>query len=204
LTLLNPSLSQRALNTRESQISEASRYCEKYGAINLAEGLPDFSAPEELKLAAQNAIAADLNQYANTWGVEALRVGISEKMWRDNHIKVNPDTEITVCCGATEGINIALMTLINPGDRILLFEPFYEIYLHNITVVGGIPEFVTLHPPHWQLEIDVLEPIFQAGLKAVIINSPTNPTGKVWTREELNLIAELCNRYDVYVITDEI
>lgn len=198
------SLSQRALNTKESQIREASRYCVKYGAINLAQGLPDFPAPEALKLAAQEAIAADHNQYADTWGIEALRIAIAAKMLRDNAVTVDPDTEITVCCGATEGLNIALMTLIDPGDRVLIFEPFYENYIPNLVTVGGIPEFVTLEPPQWHIDREVLEPIFQKGLKAVIINTPANPTGKVWTREELSLIAELCDRYNVYVITDEI
>jgi len=198
------SLSDRALNTKESQIREASRYCVKYGAINLAQGLPDFSAPEALKAAAQAAIEADYNQYADTWGLAALRVSIAAKMLRDNQITVDPETEITVCCGATEGLNIALMTLIDPGDRVLIFEPFYENYIPNLVTVGGIPEFLTLQPPNWEITAEMLEPVFQKGLKAVIINTPANPTGKVWTRAELELVAEFCDRYNVYVITDEI
>jgi aminotransferase len=200
----NHSLSQRALNTKESQIREASRYCVKYGAINLAQGLPDFPAPEALKASAQAAIAADFNQYADTWGLEALRVAIAAKMQRDNHISVDPDTEVTVCCGATEGLNVALMALIDPGDRVLIFEPFYENYIPNLATVGGIPEFLTLQPPHWEITAAMLEPMFQKGLKAVIINTPANPTGKVWTKAELELVADFCDRYNVYVITDEI
>jgi aminotransferase len=200
----NHSLSQRSLNTKESQIREASRYCYKFGAINLAQGLPDFPAPEALKEAARAAIAQDHNQYADTWGLEALRVAIATKMQRDNGITVDPDTQVTVCCGATEGLNIALMSLIDPGDRVLIFEPFYENYIPNLATVGGIAEFVTLQPPQWEIKREQLEPVFQKGLKAVIINTPANPTGKVWTKTELALIAELCQKYDVYVITDEI
>ncbi len=201
---LSPSLSQRAIQTKESQIREASRYCEKFGAINLAQGLPDFPTPQALKDAAREAIAADLNQYADSWGWVKLREAIAEKMQRDNQIMVDPETEITVCCGATEGLNVALMSLINPGDRVLIFEPFYENYIPNLVTVGGIPEFIRLQPPKWEVTTEMLEPIFKKGIKAVIINSPANPTGKVWTRTELELIAKLCQQYDVYAITDEI
>ncbi|NUN64436.1 aminotransferase class I/II-fold pyridoxal phosphate-dependent enzyme [Pseudanabaena biceps] len=198
------SLSQRAIQIKESQIREASRYCERFGAINLAQGLPDFPAPEALKEAAREAIAADINQYADSWGWYKLREAIAEKMQRDNHIVVDPETEITVCCGATEGLNVALMSIIDQGDRVLVFEPFYENYVPNLATVGGIPEFVTLQPPEWQVTQEMLEPIFKKGLKAVIINSPANPTGKVWNRSELEIIAKLCQQYDVYAITDEI
>ncbi len=197
-------LSQRAINTKESQIREASRYCGKYGAINLAQGLPDFPAPEALKIAAQQAIAADHNQYADTWGLEPLRIAIAAKMQRDNHVTVDPDTEITVCCGATEGLNIALMAILDPGDRCLIFEPFYENYIPNLATVGGIPEFITLQAPNWEITKEMLDQAFARGLKAVILNSPANPTGKVWTLAELELLAEYCDRYDVYIITDEI
>ncbi len=197
-------ISQRAINTKESQIREASRYCVKYGAINLAQGLPDFPAPEALKIAAQKAIAEDRNQYADTWGLEPLRIAIAAKMLRDNKIAVDPDTEITVCCGATEGLNLALMAILDAGDRCLIFEPFYENYIPNLATVGGIPEFITLEAPHWEITREMLDKAFAKGLKAVILNSPANPTGKVWTLTELELLAEYCDRYDVYVITDEI
>jgi aminotransferase len=197
-------LSDRALKIKESQIREASRYCYMYGAINLAQGLPDFPAPLELKLAAQQAIEADHNQYADTWGVAQLRQLIAEKMTAENQIPVDPDTQVTVCCGATEGLNMALMALINSGDRVLIFEPFYENYLPNLMTVGGMPVFVRLEPPHWHIDRHLLEPYFQSGIKAVIINTPANPTGKVWTKGELSVIAELCCEYGVYAITDEI
>jgi aminotransferase len=204
IAALKPPLSQRALQIKESQIRESSRYCEKFGAINLAQGLPDFAAPDALKEAAREAIANNLNQYADSWGWYKLREAIADKMQRDNQITVDPETEITVCCGATEGLNVALMSLIDQGDRVLIFEPFYENYIPNLATVGGIPEFITLHPPQWEFTEEMLLPAFQKGLKAVIINSPANPTGKVWTRAELELIAKLCIRYDVYAITDEI
>ena len=201
---LSPSLSQRAIQIKESQIRGASRYCEEFGAINLAQGLPDFPTPDALKEAAIEAIAANLNQYADSWGWVKLRQAIATKMQRDNQITVDYETEITVCCGATEGLNMALMALIDQGDRVLIFEPFYENYIPNLVTVGGIPEFITLHPPQWELTQEMLEPVFKKGIKAVIINSPANPTGKVWTRTELELIAKLCQQYDVYAITDEI
>ncbi len=204
MTSSSLSLSQRALNTKESQIREASRYCQKYGAINLAQGLPDFAAPDALKIAAQKAIAADHNQYVDTWGLESLRMAIAAKMKRDNGVTVDPETEITVCCGATEGLNIALMAVLNPGDRCLIFEPFYENYIPNLATVGGIPEFVTLEAPTWEITREMLDRVFAKGLKAVILNSPANPTGKVWTLAELELLAEYCQHHDVYVITDEI
>lgn len=197
-------LSIQAQLTRESQIREASRYCYTHGAINLAQGLPDFPAPEPLKRAAQEAIAQDCNQYADTWGLAELRQAIADKLHRHNQITVDPDTQITVCCGATEGLNLALMTLIDKGDRVLVFEPFYENYLPNLVTVGGVPVFVPLEPPAWQVTRELLEPVFTAGIKAVIINTPANPTGKVWTRAELQVIADLCCEYDVYAITDEI
>lgn len=164
---LNPSpihsLSQRAHQIKESQIRESSRYCEKFGAINLAQGLPDFPAPEALKEAARAAIASDMNQYADSWGWHKLREAIAQKMQRDNQITIDPETEITVCCGATEGLNVALMTLIDQGDRVLIFEPFYENYIPNLATVGGIPEFVTLHPPQWEVTEEMLLPAFKKG-----------------------------------------
>lgn len=197
-------ISQRAQGIRESQIREASRYCSQFGAINLAQGLPDFAAPTRLKQAAEQAIAKDLNQYADPWGLAELRQAIARKMAVDNQVEVDFATEVTVCCGATEGLNMALMTLIDPGDRVLVFAPFYENYLPNLTTVQGLPVFYSLTPPHWQLDPERLEQIFSSGLKAVILNSPANPTGKVWQRSELELLADLCDRYDVYAITDEI
>ncbi len=197
-------VSQRAARIEESQIREASRYCHQYGALNLAQGLPDFPAPSALKEAARAAIAADRNQYVDPWGLEELRAAIAAKMARDNGIVVDPVTQVTVCCGATEGLNLALMALVDPGDRVLIFEPFYENYLPNLTTVGGIPEFMALHPPDWAIDADRLEAVFASGIKAVIINTPANPTGKVWSRAELETIARLCQRYGVWLVSDEI
>ncbi|MCS6959045.1 MAG: aminotransferase class I/II-fold pyridoxal phosphate-dependent enzyme [Pseudanabaenaceae cyanobacterium SKYGB_i_bin29] len=201
---INIAVAKRAQLTQESQIREASRYCDQFGAINLAQGLPDFPAPEMLKQAAVQAILADHNQYCDPWGLADLRQAIAQKMLREQHIGVDPDREVTVCCGATEGLNLALLSLIDPGDRVLLFEPFYENYLPNLITCGGIPEFVLLQPPHWQIDETILQQVFSKGIKAVILNTPANPTGKVWRYEELELLARYCLAYDVYVITDEI
>ncbi|MFN3360848.1 MAG: pyridoxal phosphate-dependent aminotransferase [Pseudanabaenaceae cyanobacterium] len=198
------SIAQRAQLTQESQIREASRYCDQFGAINLAQGLPDFPAPEALKQAAVEAILADHNQYCDPWGLADLRQGIAQKMAREQNVVVDPDREVTVCCGATEGLNLALLSLIDPGDRVLVFEPFYENYLPNLITCGGIPEFFLLEPPHWQIDENILQQVFRKGIKAVILNSPANPTGKVWRYEELEVLARYCQKYDAYVITDEI
>lgn len=150
------------------------------------------------------AILADHNQYCDPWGLADLRQGIAQKMAREQNVVVDPDREVTVCCGATEGLNLALLSLIDPGDRVLVFEPFYENYLPNLITCGGIPEFFLLEPPHWQIDENTLQQAFRKGIKAVILNSPANPTGKVWRHAELELLARYCREYDVYVITDEI
>ncbi len=201
---INTAVAKRAQLTLESQIREASRYCDQFGAINLAQGLPDFPAPHDLKEAAVAAILADRNQYCDPWGLKELRMAIADKMAREQNIPIDPDREVTVCCGATEGLNLALLSLIDPGDRVLVFEPFYENYLPNLVTCNGVPEFVLLEPPHWQIDETKLRQAFQRGIKAVILNTPANPTGKVWSYAELKLLAQLCLEYNTYVITDEI
>lgn len=204
MKLTNTAVAKRAELIQPSQIREASRYCEQFGAINLAQGLPDFAAPEILKQAAVQAILTDRNQYCDPWGLRELRESIAQKMEREQHVPIDPDREVTVCCGATEGLNLALLSLVNPGDRVLVFEPFYENYLPNLVTCGGMPEFVLLEPPHWHVDEMQLRQAFQKGIKVVILNSPANPTGKVWNYDELKLLAQLCLEYDAYVITDEI
>ncbi|MBD2102200.1 pyridoxal phosphate-dependent aminotransferase [Leptolyngbya sp. FACHB-261] len=199
-----PLLSLRSQAIQESQIREASRYCQKFGALNLAQGLPDFAAPEALKAAACAAIREDHNQYCDPWGLEALRVALAEKLQRDNGLTVDPETQITVSCGATEGLNLALMALLNPGDEVLIFEPFYENYLPNLATVGAVPRFLELSPPEWAVTSEMLDQVFSDQLKVVILNTPANPTGKVWNRAELELLAQYCQKYNVYVVTDEI
>ncbi len=204
MKLTNIAVTKRAAQTQESQIREASRYCDEFDAINLAQGLPDFAAPDVLKQAAVEAILTDRNQYCDPWGLKELRELIAQKMEREQNINIDPDREVTVCCGATEGLNLALLSLVDPGDRVLVFEPFYENYLPNLITCGGVPEFILLEPPHWHIDETVLRRAFAKGIKAVILNSPANPTGKVWNYEELNLLAQLCLEYNSYVITDEI
>ncbi len=202
---VKPRLSERALAVAPSLIRDASRYCSELGALNLAQGLPDFAAPEFLKEAARRAIADDHNQYCDPWGLAELREALSAKFARDNGMSVDPDTEITVCCGATEGINLALMTLLNPGDEVLVFSPFYENYRPNLATVGAIPRYIELAGPDWEVSEEILKRAF-TGVppRAVIVNNPANPTGKVWSRSELELIAHYCRRYGTYAITDEI
>ncbi len=199
-----PPLSGRAAAIQESQIREASRYCERFGALNLAQGLPDFPAPDLLKEAACAAIRADHNQYVDPWGLAALRLALAQKLQRDKGLSVDPQTQVTVCCGATEALNLALMALLDPGDQVLIFEPFYENYLPNLATVGAVPRFVALSPPDWTVTPELLERVFSDRLKVVILNTPANPTGKVWSRAELELLAQYCQQYNVYVVTDEI
>jgi aminotransferase len=198
-------LSARAQAIVPSLIRDASRYCQELGALNLAQGLPDFPAPEFMKEAARRAITSDRNQYTDPWGLAELRAALATKYARDNAMTVDPDREVTICCGGTEGLNLALMALLDPGDEVLIFTPFYENYRPNLATVGARPRFVALSAPDYVVDEAVLAEGF-AGTppRAVIINTPTNPTGKVWSRAELDLVARYCERYDAYAIADEI
>jgi aminotransferase len=188
----------------ESVIREMTRICDAAGGLNLSQGFPDFESPRELKDAAIAAINSDLNQYPVTFGEPELRNAIASKAARYNGIRCDPDTEVTVTCGATEAMIATLMALINPGDEIIVFEPFYENYGPDGRLSGATPRYVTLHPPDWRIEPEELESAFNGRTKAIIINTPNNPTGKVFSRSELEMIAGLCVRWDCYAITDEI
>jgi aspartate/methionine/tyrosine aminotransferase len=196
--------SDRTLNFTESVIREMTRLALAHGAVNLAQGFPDFPAPEILKRAAAEAIHADINQYAITWGAKPFRDAIAGKYRRTYNLEFDPEREITVCCGATEGMIATLLALVNPGDEIVLFEPFYENYNPDTQLCGAVPRYVTLHAPQWTFDPDELRRAFSSRTKAIILNSPNNPTGKVFTREELEYIAALCCEFDALVITDEI
>ena len=174
------------------------------GATNLAQGFPDFPAPEVLKRAAADAIAADINQYAITWGAKPFRDAIAAKYARDYSLEFDPEREITVCCGATEGMIASMMAVINPGDEVVLFEPFYENYGPDSELCGASPRYVPLRAPDWTFDPDELRRAFTPRTKAIILNSPNNPTGKVFTRTELEFIAGLCQEFDCLAITDEI
>jgi aspartate/methionine/tyrosine aminotransferase len=197
----------RSLRTRdftESVIREMTRLAGRHGAINLAQGFPDFSAPEALKEAARQAISNNFNQYAITWGAKSLRDAIAAKYRRTYGLEVDPETEVTVCCGSTEGMIASLTAVTNPGDEVVIFEPFYENYRPDTKLCEAIPRLVRLRPPDWSFDPDELRRAFTPLTKAIILNSPNNPTGKVFTRPELQYIADLCQEFDVLAITDEI
>ncbi|HEY2108924.1 MAG TPA: aminotransferase class I/II-fold pyridoxal phosphate-dependent enzyme [Candidatus Acidoferrales bacterium] len=197
-------LSTKAAQFTESVIREMTRLALQYGAVNLSQGFPDFAAPAEIKRAAQEAIATDINQYAITWGAKSLRNAIAEKFERSGDFAIDPEREITVCCGSTEAMMSSMMAIINPGDEIVVFEPFYENYGPDAILSGAKPRFVKLHAPDWRFDPDELAAAFTPATKAIILNTPNNPTGKVFTRAELEEIRDLCVRWDVFAITDEI
>ena len=180
------------------------RLAVRHGAINLAQGFPDFPAPEALKRAAAEAIDADINQYAITWGAKPFRDAIVDKYQRTYEMQFDPEREITVCCGATEGMVASLLAVVDPGDEIVLFEPFYENYGPDSQLCGAVPRYVTLHAPDWSFDPEELRAAFSSRTKAIILNSPNNPTGKVFSRQELEFIAGLCQEFDALAITDEI
>jgi aminotransferase len=197
-------LSQITERFTESVIREMTRISDSLGGYNLSQGFPDFDSPKEIKEAAINAILNNFNQYPVTFGEPELREAISRKADWYNNIKCNPETDITVTCGATEAMIATLKALINPGDEIIIFEPFYENYGPDAILSGATPRYVTLHAPDWNYDLDELKKVFNNKTKAIIINTPNNPTGKVFTDSELREIAGLCIRYDTYAITDEI
>ncbi|MGA7920190.1 MAG: aminotransferase class I/II-fold pyridoxal phosphate-dependent enzyme [Candidatus Acidiferrales bacterium] len=197
-------LSSKAALFTESVIREMTRLALQYQAVNLSQGFPDFPAPAEIKRAAQEAIAADINQYAITWGAKSLRNAIAMKFSRGNGIAIDPEREITVCCGSTEAMMSAMMAIINPGDEVVVFEPFYENYGPDAILSGATPRYVKLHPPDWKFDPQELAAAFGPNTKAIILNTPNNPTGKVFERAELEAIRDLCVQYDAFAITDEI
>ncbi|MBL7502281.1 aminotransferase class I/II-fold pyridoxal phosphate-dependent enzyme [Frankia sp. CNm7] len=176
-----------------------------HGAVNLAQGFPDFACPVELKEAAKAAIDADDNQYAITWGAPAFRAAVAAKVARAYPgWTVDPDSEICVTCGATEAMIATMLGLVDPGDEVILFEPFYENYGPDAILSGAQPRLVSLRAPDWTFDEAELRAAFSDRTRAIVVNTPHNPTGKMFTRAELDLIAELCQRHDVLVITDEI
>ncbi len=202
-------LSDKVEHFTESVIREMTRQAMLYGAVNLAQGFPDFPAPPEVKQAAQLAVAADVNQYAITWGAKNLRNAIARQMGVWQGISVDPEKDITVCCGSTEAMISTLLAVCNTGDEVVIFEPFYENYGPDSVLSGAKPKFVKLHPPtdaggQWTFDEKELRRAFDRHTKAVILNTPNNPTGKVFTRAELELIRDLCVEFDVLAITDEI
>ncbi len=190
----------------ESVIREMTRIAnENPGCINLAQGFPDFSAPESIKNAAIEAIQADINQYAITWGSFSLRKAIAERVAEYNKIKsINPNKNITVTCGSTEAMISAMKAVINPGDEAIIFEPFYENYGPDCLLSGATPRYIKLNSPDWSIDFDMLERLFNEKTKVIILNTPNNPTGKVFSEKELKIISNLCLNHDCIAITDEI
>ncbi len=196
--------SERIAGFKESVIREMTRLAVEHGAVNLAQGFPDFAASREIKAAAQDAIARDINQYAITWGSKPLRTAISDYYKRFYQLDIDPEREITVCCGSTEGMIAALLALLNPGDEVVVFEPFYENYWPDSQLSGAVCRYVSLRAPDWTFDRDELRAAFTGRTRAVIVNTPNNPTGKVFSAEEMTFIAGLCDEFDCFLITDEI
>ncbi len=202
-------VSEKAERFTESVIREMTRQAQLYGAMNLAQGFPDFAAPAALKRAAQEAIENDVNQYAITWGAKSLRDAIARQAKAWQGMEVDPERNITVCCGSTEAMIASLLAVTNAGDEIISFEPYYENYGPDAILSGARPRFVRLRPPvepagEWSFDEGELRRAFNRHTKGIIVNTPNNPTGKVFTRAELELIAELCQQHNALAITDEI
>ncbi|MBI3855484.1 MAG: aminotransferase class I/II-fold pyridoxal phosphate-dependent enzyme [Planctomycetes bacterium] len=197
-------VAEKAKQFTESVIREMTRLAARHGAINLSQGYPDFAAPDAIKEAACRAINADLNQYAITWGAKPLRDALCRKYAKYNGIQADPEKNVTVTCGATEAMISALSAVINPGDEAVIFEPYYENYGPDVILSGAVPRFVPLREPDWSFDEKELAKAFNKRTKAIIINTPNNPTGKVFTRAELEAIAKLCRKWDVLAVTDEV
>ncbi len=197
-------VAKKAAQFTESVIREMTRLAQRHGAVNLAQGFPDFPADPRLKKAACEAIQADVNQYAVTWGAPALREALARKYRKYNGMEVRPDTDVTVTCGATEAMISALLAVIDPGDEVVIFEPHYENYGPDVILSGATPRFVHLREPDWTFDENEVAKAFNKRTKAIVINTPNNPTGKVFTRGELAFLAGLCRKWDVLAITDEV
>ncbi len=197
-------ISRRVQGFTESVIREMTRVVAEYGGVNLAQGFPNFPPPKELIEAAHRAIDGDFHQYAITWGARNLREAIAAKFERFYGKALDPERQVTVCCGSTEAMLSTLLAVLDPGDEIVIFEPFYENYGPGAIISGAKPVFVPLEPPDFSFDPDRLRRAFGPRTRAIVFNSPNNPTGKVFTRHELETIAALCQEYDVLAITDEI
>jgi aminotransferase len=208
MTTPAPSISKRvsrkATQFTESVIREMTREAMKYGAVNLSQGFPDFAAPEDIKRVAMQAIADDINQYAITWGAKDFRDAIARKTKWCLGLEIDPETEITVTCGSTEGMISAMMATVDPGEEVIVFEPFYENYAPDAILSDARPRHVPLRAPDWSFDREELRAAFNPKTKAIIICNPNNPTGKVFTRDEMEFIGGLCREFDALCFTDEI
>src|SRR4026208_669030 len=197
-------VSHKASLFTESVIREMTREALKHGAVNLSQGFPDFAAPGDIKQVAMKATADDINQCAITWGARDFREAIARKTKWYLGLNVDPETELTVTCGSTEGMIAAMMATVDPGDEVVVFEPFYENYAPDAILSDARPRYVPLRAPDWSFDRDELRATFNEKTKAIIVCNPNNPTGKVFTRDEMEFIASLCCEHDALCFTDEI
>ena len=203
-TSKNRRVSRKANSFTESVIREMTREALKHGAVNLSQGFPDFAAPDDIKRKAMEAIANDVNQYAITWGAKDFRDAIARKTNWYLGFEIDPETEITVTCGSTEGMISAMMATVDPGDEVVVFEPFYENYGPDAILSDATPRYVSLHAPDWSFDRAELRAAFNEKTRAIIVCNPNNPTGKVFSRDEMEFIAALCKEFDALCFTDEI
>lgn len=199
-----PHTATRLDNFTESVIREMTRVADACNAINLSQGFPDFDPPAQLVQAAKDALDQGFHQYAVTWGSPRFRQALTRKQQQWMGLELNPDTNIVVTCGGTEAMMTAMMTVCNPGDKVIIFSPFYENYGADAILSGAEPIWVPLYPPDFSFDPDELRRAFEKKVKALVLCNPSNPTGKVFTREELQIIAELAQEFDTFVITDEV
>jgi len=199
-----PTIASRLSTFTESVIREMTRTADQFGAINLSQGFPDFDPPAELVAAAKQALDDGHHQYATTWGTKNFRQALARKQTHFMGLEIDPNAHLTVTCGSTEAMMVAMMTVCNPGDKVVVFSPFYENYGADTILCGAQPIFVPLRPPDFAFDPDELRRAFMQGVKAIVLCNPANPTGKVFTRAELQTIAGLAQEFDTFVLTDEV
>ncbi|MGN1143645.1 MAG: pyridoxal phosphate-dependent aminotransferase, partial [Anaerovoracaceae bacterium] len=199
-----PQLSTRTNSFTDSVIRRMTRIALKYDSVNLSQGFPDFQPPQAILDRLAEVTKEDFNQYAITWGAQNFREALAEKQSRFMGRPIDPNGEIVVTCGSTEAMMAAMMTATNPGDKVVIFSPFYENYGADTILSGAEPIYVPLYPPEFNFNVDELEAAFQQHPKALILCNPSNPCGKVFTRDELMIIADLAEKYDTFVVTDEV
>jgi aminotransferase len=197
-------ISRTAAGFTDSMIREMTRLANQHGAVNLSQGFPDYPAPDSIKRAACDAVMADINQYATSWGARALVDNIAADLQRRYQLPIVADQHVTVCCGSTEALMSALLAIVDPGDEVIMFEPFYETYGPDTLLAGATPRYLPLREPDWSFDPDELAALFNNKTRAIIINTPNNPTGKVFTRTELESIATLCQKWNVVAVVDEL
>lgn len=204
MDLIMPILSDRTAGFTDSVIRRMTRISNQYGAVNLSQGFPDFEPPKKILNRLAEVTREDFHQYSITWGAQNFREALAKKYEHFSGRAVNPNEEIVVTCGSTEAMMAAMMSVTNPGDKVIVFSPFYENYGADTILSGAEPIYVPLVPPEFNFDADVLESAFKQNPKAIIVCNPSNPCGKVFTRKELEIISELAKKYDTFVITDEV